>query len=70
MGEWEDSALKMRRVAAQLAAERDDVAPIVLDRAGLAGATFRLGERVRDVETGMEGEVVGSSFQTVIFPPA
>lgn len=70
MGEFEDAALKMRRVAASLAYERDALQPPKLDRHALTGSTYKPGDRVIDRQSGMEGEVVESRWAQAIIPPA
>jgi hypothetical protein len=70
MGEFEDTAIKMRRLSAQLAYERDALPRVALDRGTLTGATYRPGDRVFDRVTGLEGEIVESRWAQVVFPPA
>lgn len=70
MGEYEDSAVKLRNVRAQLDAELGATRPPLFEPATMAGATYRPGDRVVDSVSGQGGEVVDTRFRQVIVPPA
>lgn len=70
MTAFEDSAVKLRMIRARLDAERGPDPALALSRHVMEAHTFSPGEKVVDVTTGEEVEIVESHFVRAVFPPA